>query len=190
MLCSVRVATKLEDAHKKFYTNASESTNNISKLKVNRTPQSLPSFVDHMYELVISHEKNIDRAMYKQRTLSLWRKVVSKEDSCSVMQAHNIIFWSWCSYWFICCYGYHWWTKLLKKLTVPYQSLIESGSQIHEHTLKGMWKKAGSLVNDSTLVVAVAGSFSTSYHRMVALNNKCSWYSPLGNYSSQVYWTV
>ena len=45
--------------------------------------------------------------------------------------------------------------------------LLEAGSNIQEDTLKGIWKKAVSLVNDSTLTAPVPGS-SSSYHRMVA----------------------
>jgi len=54
-----------------------------------------------------------------------------------------------------------------KELSESYHVLLEAGSNIHEDTLKGIWKKAVSLVNDSTLTAPVPGS-SSSYHRMVA----------------------
>ena len=40
-----------EKKDQKFYTNASESVNNILKQKVNRKEQPLPDFVDQMFEL-------------------------------------------------------------------------------------------------------------------------------------------
>ena len=52
-----------------------------------------------------------------------------------------------------------------KELSVSYHRLLQN---IHEDTLQGIWNKARSLVNDTTLVVPVPGSSSTSYHRMVA----------------------
>ena len=53
----------------------------------------------------------------------------------------------------------------VKELSVSYHQLLEN---IHEDTLRGIWNKAQSLVNDASLVVPIPGCSSTSYHRMVA----------------------
>ena len=66
MLQSVRIAAQLGNPPDRFYTNASESTNNILKLKVDRKQQSLPAFVTHVQELVSAHEKNIERAFFRR----------------------------------------------------------------------------------------------------------------------------
>jgi len=66
MIQSVRKAAHLGDPPEKFYTNASESINNVLKLKVDRKSQSLMEFVDHAQELVSVYEKNIERA-FEQR---------------------------------------------------------------------------------------------------------------------------
>jgi hypothetical protein len=66
MIQSVRIAARLGNPPEKFYTNASESMNNILKLKVYRKAQSLPTFVDSMYELVSSYEKNLERAICRR----------------------------------------------------------------------------------------------------------------------------
>jgi len=62
MIQSVRNEAKLRDPPEKFFTNASESINNVLKLKVDRKSQSLTQFVDHMSQLVSIYEKNIDSA--------------------------------------------------------------------------------------------------------------------------------
>ena len=75
----MRVAAQPGNPPEKFYTNASEPKNNVLKLKVDRKPQSLPVFVDHVQELASAPEKNIERAsFFKQK--SLVKKV--KEASC------------------------------------------------------------------------------------------------------------
>ena len=38
---------------------------------------------------------------------------------------------------------------------LSYHVLLEAGSNIHEEALKGIWKTAVSLVNDSTLTAPV-----------------------------------
>ena len=52
MIQSVRKEAQLGDPPEKFYTNASESINNVLKLKVDRKPQTLMDFVGHAQELV------------------------------------------------------------------------------------------------------------------------------------------
>lgn len=64
MISSVRAAAQLGDPPERFYTNASESTNNVLRLKVDRKPQSLPAFVDHVQELACTYESNIERAFF------------------------------------------------------------------------------------------------------------------------------
>jgi len=66
MIQSVRKAAYFGDPPEMFYTNASESINNVLKLKVDRRSQSLVEFVDHAQELVSVYEKNIERA-FEQR---------------------------------------------------------------------------------------------------------------------------
>lgn len=60
MIRSVRLAAILGDPPERFYTNASESTNNILKQKVDRKSQTLPDFVNHLEELARAHENSIE----------------------------------------------------------------------------------------------------------------------------------
>lgn len=64
MLQSVRIAAQLGKPPERFYTNASESTNNVLKLKVDRKPSSLPDFVSHVQEYASIHERNIQQAFF------------------------------------------------------------------------------------------------------------------------------
>ena len=57
MIKSVRILTQLGNPPNKFYTNASESANNVLKIKTERKLQSLPAFVEHVQELVQTYEK-------------------------------------------------------------------------------------------------------------------------------------
>ena len=57
MIQNVRKDAKLGDPPEKFFTNSSESINNVLKLKVDRKSQSLNQFVDHAQELVTIYEK-------------------------------------------------------------------------------------------------------------------------------------
>ena len=66
MIQSVMLAALLGDPPERLYTNASESTNNILKEKVDRRSQSLPDFVTHLEELVRAHEKSIKQAVYRK----------------------------------------------------------------------------------------------------------------------------
>ena len=59
MIKSVRVAAQLGNLPQKFFTNVSELTNNVLKLKVERKPQSLPAFVNHVQKLDSAQVKNI-----------------------------------------------------------------------------------------------------------------------------------
>ena len=81
MIQSVRKAAQLGDPPEKFYTNASESTNNILKLKVDRKPQSLPAFVDHVQELASAYEKNIERAFFRRGDWRLANSLSALEDA-------------------------------------------------------------------------------------------------------------
>lgn len=189
MIQSVRKAAQLGVPPEKFYTNASESTNNVLKLKVDRKPQPLPAFVDHARELASSYEKNVERAFYRRgdwrladplsplddvtetwtqkQHNSLVKRVL--EASCTIssliqeasgqdgseqstsMAPHPESSGS----------------EIGQELSESYAVLLQSGSNIHENTLKGIWKKARSLVSDSTLMSPVPGS-SSVYNRMVA----------------------
>ena len=51
MIQSVKSGAKLGEPPVKFYTNASESINNVLKIKIDRTSQSLTEFLDHMEQL-------------------------------------------------------------------------------------------------------------------------------------------
>ena len=62
LIHSVRAAAGLGNPPEKFYTNASESINNVLKLKTNRKKQSLTDFVDDIQELVLVYEKNMEKA--------------------------------------------------------------------------------------------------------------------------------
>ena len=76
----MRVAAQPGNPPEKFYTNASEPKN-VLKLKVDRKPQSLPVFVDHVQELASAQEKNIERASYfKQKSL------VKKHHACNLSE--------------------------------------------------------------------------------------------------------
>lgn len=66
MIKSVRISARLGDPPSKFYTNASESANNILKIKTERKSQSLAAFVEHVQELIQSYEKNLERAFYRR----------------------------------------------------------------------------------------------------------------------------
>ena len=66
MLQSVRIAAQLGKPPERFYTNASESTNNVLKLKVDRKPSSLPDFVSHVQEYASIHERNIQQAFFRR----------------------------------------------------------------------------------------------------------------------------
>ena len=57
MIQGVRVAVQLGNPPEKFYTNASESMNNVLKLKTDRKMQSLTEFVNHVYDLVSVYVK-------------------------------------------------------------------------------------------------------------------------------------
>lgn len=181
MLRNVRDAAQLGDPPAKFYTNASESTNNILKLKVDRKSQSLPAFVDNAQELAGTYEKNIERAFVRRGD---WRlaDALSHDESielCSQRKQNNLL------------------KKVLdascadltkevavdgknesrtpvstaskqnssvKNLSVLYTILSNSGSNIYEDTLRGIWEKAEVLISDKTLVAPVPGSAS-SFHR-------------------------
>ena len=80
MIQSVRIAAQLGNTPKTFYTNASESMNNILKLKVDRKPQSLPAFVDHIYELVTAYEKNLERSICRRGDWCLVDTFIPPED--------------------------------------------------------------------------------------------------------------
>jgi len=56
MIKSIRILAQLGNPPNK-YTNASESTNNVLKIKTERKLQSLPAFVEHVQELVQTYEK-------------------------------------------------------------------------------------------------------------------------------------
>ena len=176
MIKSVRISARLGDPPSKFYTNASESANNVLKIKIERKPQSLTNFVEHVQELIHTYEKNLERAFYRrgdlrvakllpefeQKKQEIMIKMItnassdisllldtehdSEESDTGDVGCSSII-------------------DKDKELSVSYQPLVES---IHEDTLRAIWSKAKSLVNDSTLIVPVPGSSSTSYHRMVA----------------------
>jgi len=78
MIVSVRKAAQLGDPLERFYTNASELTNNVLKLKIDRKPQSLPAFVDHAREC--AYEKNIERAFFRRGDWRLADALSSLED--------------------------------------------------------------------------------------------------------------
>ncbi len=181
MIQSVRKAAQLEgDPPEKFYTNASESTNNILKLKVDRKPQSLPAFTDHALELASSCEKNIERAFFRRGDWRFAKTFSHLEDigeTWSQKQQKSLvkrILEASCSL-----------SSLIQEanssggapsqpsssgggnLSQSYTVLLEGGSNIHEDTLRGIWTKARSLVSDQTLMAPVPGCKST-YHRMVA----------------------
>ena len=65
MIKSIRILAQLGNPPNK-YTNASESTNNVLKIKTERKPQSLPAFVEHVQELVQTYEKKLKRAFYRR----------------------------------------------------------------------------------------------------------------------------
>ena len=194
MIQSVRKAAQLGDPPEKFYTNASESTNNVLKIKVDRKQQSLPDFVNHAKDLVGTYEKNIERAFYqrgdwrladtissllpqKNRLAQVLNATTSLSDllsaaslapSTSGTDAQSNA------------------ASLLKpvdvvpgqsttgNLSIAPQVLIEaSGINIHEDTLRSIWSKAEMLVKGASLVVPVPGSKSR-YDRMVASSaNDC-----------------
>ena len=52
-------------------------------------------------------------------------------------------------------------------LSIPYSSLMGDNIQIHEHTLKSMWRKAAKLVCTPSMVMQVPGN-SSPFCRMVA----------------------
>ena len=192
MIASVRKAAQLGDPPERFYTNASESTNNVLKLKINRKPQSLPAFVDHARELVCAYEKNTERAFFRRGDWRLADALSSLEDvsdSWSQKKQKSLvkkILEASCSLSALITEaaalhgGHKQGTSMAstalpstsrsgeeKELSESYHVLLEAGSNIQEDTLKGIWKKAVSLVNDSTLTAPVPGS-SSSYHHMVA----------------------
>ena len=74
MIQSVRKEAKLGDPPEKFFTNASESINNVLKLRVDKKSHSLTQFVDHAQQLVTIYGKNIDRAFSNRGD---WRLVSS-----------------------------------------------------------------------------------------------------------------
>ncbi len=215
MIRSVRVAAQLGDPPE-FYINASESTN-ILNLKIDRKSQTLPSFVVHVLELVFAQEKNIERAFFprgdwcmadtlcledameswSQMKLNVLVKQV-QQASCSlsalITQAasHTGCPQSTssaatakkrgdCPDRPASSHGGR------KKLSESYHQFLESGSNIHEDTLKGIWGKAEALVNDTTLIAPVPGS-SSSYHRMVASKtDQCPHLitTPVGKFNGQ-----
>ena len=196
MIQSVRKNAKLGDPPVKFFTYASESINNVLKLKVDRKSQSLSDFVDHAQQLVTTYEKNIDRA-FSQR--GDWRLVSSvkfmndmkcktalkeiKECSCSLsvfltknsceLKASQPSVSSLS----VCAAS----SSANSQSTVPSQSRVDgfqlsvlydvlqkAGCKVHTDTLKGIWQKAISLVTDTTMITAVPGGTASSYNRMVA----------------------
>ena len=183
MIQSVRKAAYFGDPPEMFYTNASESINNVLKLKVDRRSQSLMKFVDHAQELVSVYEKNIERAFEQRGEWRLLNRDVYANES-NIKNALRQVKESLCT-----LSSFLGGTENLtvefcsdtaelepctsdldekKELTMPYNVLLESGCKIHIDTLKGIWQKASSLVPDTSLVAAVPGSSSSTYNHMVA----------------------
>ena len=60
-----------------------------------------------------------------------------------------------------------------RQLSVSHCLLMDSGSKMHEDKLKGTWRKAEPLVNDTSFLTPALGS-SSSHHRMVAsMSGQC-----------------
>jgi len=190
MIQSVRSEAKLGEPPEKFFTNASECINNVLKIKVDRKSQSLTQFVDHMSELASIYEKNIDRAFshrgdwrlsnsfqfcndskgksalkeIKESLCDISEYFAKNSSECTVTTQSSTAAASQSSS-----------TMTVNEtavtspgLSLSYDVLQVSGCKIHIDTLKGIWKKAVSLVADKSLIVTVPGGATSSYSRMVA----------------------
>ena len=195
MIKNVRVAAQLGDPPQKFYTNVSESMNNMLKLKTDRKMHSLTEFVSHVYDLVSIYEKNMERAFDRRGDWRLTNQLIPvaekrhasilkqiKEASCMLSSMVTTDQHAMPtktagtnpdSNEASCSSSAH---LNDQNLSLSYTVLIESGCVIHEDTLRGIWEKAARLVADSTLIVPVPGTSNSNatLHRMVASStNEC-----------------
>jgi len=186
MIQSVRKNAKLGDPPEKFFTNASESINNVLKLKVDRKSQSLNQFVDHAQQLVTAYEKNIDRA-FSQR--GDWRLVSSvkfdndvkckkvlkeikeclcslsaflENNACELTVTEQSSATSSSSVSVASAATSHSTVATRSGVVnqdplISFDVLQKAGCKIHSDTLKGIWQKAISLVSDTTMIVKVPG---------------------------------
>ena len=159
---SVRNAAGLslsDGSTKRFYTNASESLNQMLKEEVNYKASHLHKFIDEMYDFMKRQENDMKKAVYRSGD---WRLHLDYNDlqksgddwmrmSTNARQHLKNVF-----------------SLPLRSSDTSRDNQARSEEHI-ESTLSGIWKKASRLVvNTDGMIVQVPGSDSSSQDRMVA----------------------
>lgn len=185
MIRSVRNEAGLSSSDgstKRFYTNASESLNQMLKDKVNYNASHLHKFIDEMCDFVKRQENDMKKAVCRagdwrlhldysdlQKSEDDWMRMSTKARQAHLKKVFSLPLRSTdasrdnqaCSEEQMDVED-----EVEVQLSCGYETLLNKG--IHESTLGGIWKKASRLVNTDGMIVPIPGSDSSSQDRMVA----------------------
>ena len=189
MIKSVRNAAGLSSSDgstKRFYTNASESLNQMLKDKVNYKASHLHNFIDEMSDFVKRQENDMKKAVCRagdwrlrldysdlQKSEDDWMRMSTNARQTHLKKVFSLPLRSTdASRDNQACFEEQMDVEdeLEVQLSCSYQGLLNKG--IHESTLSGIWKKASRLVNTEGMIVPVPGNDSSSHDRMVASTSR------------------